>query len=431
MVEILNDTKSSIVSEKDCEKVIQICVPKDRVLVELENMYNNLQQVAEVPGFRAGKAPRHVVMKYFKDKVEKDVLDKLISDAYMNSLKTLNLDPIDFPGITELKFEPGQPLEFKAKIEIKPEIKLTKYKGIKAKKESVEVKKEDAEKSLDYLRQRFAQFSTVEGRAAKTGDFVMIDFSGTVNGVADKNLTAVDYVVEVGTNKVLPELDSGILGMSSGDKKDITVEYKADFVNKDLAGKKAVYSITVKSIREKKLPELNDDFAKDVGEFKTLDELKRNIEDGLRKELEQKEKTRLVNVLVEEMVKSVNFSAPQSLIDREASHLIEEFESRMKQQNVSYEVIGKKKEDVEKEYKEIAVKRVKGFLVLEKVAELEKISVTEEDVDKEIHAFIARSGEEAASWSEYFKSEKGRESVRGQIQQDKVLDFLLASADLN
>ena len=430
MVEILNDTKASIVSEKECEKVIQICVPKDRVLVEIENMYSNLQLVAEVPGFRAGKAPRPVVIKYFKDKVEKDVLDKLISDAYINSLKTLNLNPIDFPSITDLKFEQGQPLEFKAKIEIKPEIKLVKYKGIKAKKEIVEVKKEDAEKSLDYLRQRLAQFSTVEGRAAKTGDFVMIDFTGTVNGVADKNLTASDYVVELGTNKVLTELDAGITGMNIGDKKDINVEYKADFVNKDLAGKKAIYSVTIKSLREKKLPELNDDFAKDVGEFKTLEELKKNIEDGLKKELEQKEKARLVNVIVEEMVKSLDFPAPQSLIDREAAHLIEEFETRMKQQNVSYEVLGKKKEDVEKEYKEIAVKRVKGFLVLEKVAELEKISVSEDDIDKEISAFLSRSGSESDSWSEYFKSEKGRESVRGQIQQDKVLDFLLLIADL-
>ena len=219
--------------------------------------------------------------------------------------------------------------------------------------------------------------------------------------------------------------------MKPGSIKDIAVDYKPDFVNKALAGKKVIYKVTLKSIREKKLPELNDEFAKDVGDFKSLEDLKKNIEEGMKKELENKEKVRVTNIIVDELVKEASFPVPKSLVEHEKESLVSDFESRMKQQNVTYEILGKKKEDLEKEYTEAAVKRVKGYLLLEKVSEAEKLEVSEEEIDKEIQVFLGRAGQEADSWKEFLSSEKGRNNVRGQLQQDKVLDFLVKNAEIN
>ena len=425
------DIKVDILEEKDCKKVLKIAVPSDRVLVEIENMYSNLEKVAEIPGFRAGKAPRGLIEKNFRQKVEKDVLEKLIASAYLDALKAKNINPIAYPQIADVKFEPGKPMEFTAHLEVRPDIKLSKYKGIKVKKESVEVKKEDIEKSLNYMRERQADFVPVEGRAVKEGDFVMIDFQGTAEGVPADKLKAVDYFCEIGSKKIFPEVEAALIGSIVNDVKDVPVEYKADFPGKDLAGKKVMFKVTVKSIKEKKLPALDDEFAKDLGEFKTLDEVKKNIEDGLKKELEQKEKTRVTNLIIDEILKSVEFSAPQSLVDNEVQNLMHDFEGRMAQQGVTYEVIGRKKEDVEKEYAGVALKRVKAYLVLDVIAKTEKITVLEEEVDGEIRAFMFRMGKEGDNYKEYFKSEKGRDNIRSQMTQDKILDFLLKNADIN
>lgn len=425
------DIKVDILEEKDCKKVLKIEVPSDRVLVEIENMYSNLEKVAEIPGFRAGKAPRGLIEKNFRQKVEKDVLEKLIASSYLDALKAKNINPIAYPQIADVKFEPGKPMEFTAHLEVRPEIKLSKYKGIKVKKESVEVKKEDIDKSLNYMRERQADFVPVEGRAVKEGDFVMIDFQGTAEGVPADKLKAVDYFCEIGSKKIFPEVEAALIGSVVNDVKDVPVEYKADFPGKDLAGKKVMFKVTVKSIKEKKLPALDDEFAKDLGEFKTLDEVKKNIEDGLKKELEQKEKTRVTNLIIDEILKSVEFSAPQSLVDNEVQNLMHDFEGRMAQQGVTYEVIGRKKEDVEKEYAGVALKRVKAYLVLDVIAKTENITVLEEEVDGEIRAFMFRMGKEGDNYKEYFKSEKGRDNIRSQMTQDKILDFLLKNADIN
>jgi trigger factor len=425
------DIKVDILEEKDCKKVLKIEVPSDRVLVEIENMYSNLEKVAEIPGFRAGKAPRGLIEKNFRQKVEKDVLEKLIASAYLDALKAKNINPIAYPQIADVKFEPGKPMEFTAHLEVRPEIKLSKYKGIKVKKESVEVKKEDIEKSLNYMRERQADFVPVEGRAVKEGDFVMIDFQGTAEGVPADKLKAIDYFCEIGSKKIFPEVEAALIGSIVNDVKDVPVEYKADFPGKDLAGKKVMFKVTVKSIKEKKLPALDDEFAKDLGEFKTLDEVKKNIEDGLKKELEQKEKTRVTNLIIDEILKGVEFSAPQSLVDNEVQNLMHDFEGRMAQQGVTYEVIGRKKEDVEKEYAGVALKRVKAYLVLDVIAKTENITVQEEEVDGEIRAFMFRMGKEGDNYKEYFKSEKGRDNIRSQMTQDKILDFLLKNADIN
>ena len=425
------ETKVNISEEKDCKKVLKIEVPSDRVLVEIENMYSNLEKVAEIPGFRAGKAPRSLIEKNFKARVEKDVLEKLISSAYLEAVKQKNLNPIDYPQIVDVKFELGKPMEFTANIEVRPEIKLGKYTGIKVKKEPVEVKKEDIEKSLKYMQERQADFSPVEGRPVKEGDFVMIDFQGEAEGVPSEKLKAESYFCEIGAKKIFPEVEAALIGTSSGDVKDVPVKYKDDFPTKELAGKTVVFKVSVKSIKEKKLPVLDDEFAKDMGEFKTMEEVRKNIEDGLKKELEQKEKTRVTNAIIDEILKGMDFPIPQTLLTHEIENLMQDFEGRMAQQGVTYEVLGKKKEDIKKEYADIAAKRVKAYLVLDEVAKAEKINVTEEEVDNEIKAFLLRMGNQGESYKDYLGSDKGRENIKSQMVQDKILDFLYTKAELS
>ncbi len=425
------ETKVNIAEEKDCKKVLKIEVPGDRVLVEIENMYSNLEKAAEIPGFRTGKAPRSLIEKNFKARVEKDVLEKLISSAYLEAIKQKNLKPIDYPRIEDVKFEPGKPMEFTANIEVRPELKLGKYTGIKVKKEPVEVKKEDIEKSLKYMQERQADFSPVEGRAVKEGDFVMIDFQGSAEGVAPEKLKAESYFCEIGAKKIFPEVEAALIGGQVNDVKDVPVKYKEDFPTRELAGKTVVFKVTVKSIKEKKLPVLDDEFARDLGQFKTIVEVRKNIEDGLKKELEQKEKTRVTNAIIDEILKEMSFPVPETLVAHELENLMQDFEGRMNQQGVTYEILGKKKEDIKKEYADIAAKRVKVYLVLDEVAKAEKIDVTEEEVDNEIKAFLLRMENQGENYKDYLDSEKGRENVRSQMIQDKILDFLYAKAELS
>ena len=192
-----------------------------------------------------------------------------------------------------------------------------------------------------------------------------------------------------------------------------------------------VFKVTVKSIKEKKLPVLDDEFARDLGQFKTIVEVRKNIEDGLKKELEQKEKTRVTNAIIDEILKEMSFPVPETLVAHELENLMQDFEGRMNQQGVTYEILGKKKEDIKKEYADIAAKRVKVYLVLDEVAKAEKIDVTEEEVDNEIKAFLLRMENQGENYKDYLDSEKGRENVRSQMIQDKILDFLYAKAELS
>lgn len=425
------ETKVNILEEKECLKTLKIEVPGDKVLIEIENMYNNLQKVAEVPGFRAGKAPRNMIEKYFKNKVEKEVLEKLVADAYTDAIKSTNFSPIDYPNISELKFEVGKPLEFKAQIEVKPEVKIKEYKGIKIKKEPVDIKPEEIDKTIKFLQERNAEFVTIEGKPIAEGHFAAIDFTGFIDGKEAVNLKTDNYILEIGSHKILPEIENGLIGVNLNEQKEITVDYKPDFQNKELAGKKVTYKVTVKSIREKKLPVLDDEFAKDVGDFKTLADLRSNIETKLKEEAENKEKVRITNAIIDEIVKSVAFSVPPTLVKNEAEHLNKDFESRMKSQNMTYEALGKTKEEIAKQYDEMAVNRVKAYLILEEIAKLEKIEVKDEEIDNEIKGVLARAGKEADSWKDYLNSEKGRSNVKGQLRQDKTLDLLYKEAKLS
>ncbi|MFH1825016.1 MAG: trigger factor [Candidatus Firestonebacteria bacterium] len=424
------ETKVDILEQKECEKILKIEVPVDRVLVEFENMYSNLQKVAEIPGFRTGKAPMNIVERYFKNKVEKEVFEKLVADAYKEAVKVTNINPIASPNITELKFEPGKPLEFKATVEVKPIIKLNKYKGIKVKKESTDIKTEEVEKSLKFLQEKYAEFIPVEKRSIKDKDFVIVDFVGLIEGQEVKDLKEENYVFEIGSNKIIPEIEKGVMGANINEQKEIVVEYKPDFVNKELAGKKVTYKVLVKGIKEKRLPNLDDEFAKDVGEFKTLNDLKKEIEKGLKIELEHKEKIRITNLILDGIIKITPFSVPKSLVTQESERLLNDFEARMQSQNITYESSGKSEEETKKQCEEIAVKRVEGYLVLEEIAKLEKMSISDEEVDKEISEFLSKAGQEKERWKEYLNSTSGRENVRGQLLQDKVLDFLYNEAEI-
>jgi trigger factor len=424
------DTQAKILSEKDCERIIQVEVPKDRILIAMDNMYNNIQKMAEIPGFRIGKAPKSMVEKYFKSRVESDVKEKIVSDSFKETLQKLEIDPIGNPSITELKFEAGKPLEYKISIEVRPKIDIKNYKGIKVKKEKIEASEDDVNKTIEYLRERNAEFSPVDSRAVQDKDFVIVDFKAFENDNELYELKTDNYIIEIGAKKTIPEFENNLIGVKINETKEITVDYKPDFTNKSIAGKKVLYKVTVKNIREKKLAVVDDEFAKDVGNYKTLDELKQNIKAQIIADKENRDRTRMINDIINELAKDIDFPLPKSLLKNEYNRLLNEYESMMKSRGLTYETTGKKKEEVEKELDEIAKKRIKSFLIVHEIGRLEKIEVNEQEIDSEINNILANAGKEKDQWTEYFNSERGRESVESQILQDKVLDFLLKEAKI-
>lgn len=374
--------------------VLEMEVPEAEVSKAFDRAYQKLASKVNIPGFRKGKVPRKVLeMRLGKEALMDEALEILIPNTYGKALQEQNIDPVDRPEIEVVSFEENKPLVFKATVIGKPEVTLGDYKDLKVKKPVVDITAEDVAKELDTLRNRNAKMVVAEGAELQSGDFAIIDFEGFVDGQPFKGGDAKGYPLEVGSGSFIPGFEEQLVGAKAGEDREVKVTFPADYFVPELAGKEALFKVKVNDIKRKELPELDDEFVKEVSEFNSLEELKADIENKLKETATSKAERDFRSGAVKAAVDNASVDIPEIMIEHEIDNMLRELDVNLQNRGLSLsKYLEMAKTDVDalrSNYRESAQNSVKADLVLESVAKSEKVEVKPEDLEAEVAAMAA------------------------------------------
>jgi len=419
--------RSAVENISTVKKKITIEIPQDDVAKEREKAVAKIAKKAKLPGFRPGKAPRSVVERHYGEDIQSDVMNKLIADAYFQAVQEHKISPVDMPEISDVSLDKGSPLSFSATVEVRPNIELGTYDGIEVKEEPLTVSDEELEQTINRLREMYAQLEVVEGRPAEKGDSIIIDFEGFREGKSIAGAKASDHMLTLGSGNLIPGFEDQLVGVNKGEAKEISVSFPADYTNKDLAGKDAVFKVMVKEIKRAVMPEVNDDFAKDIGNHNTVEELRARVKEDMearkRDELASSQREELLSKLVD----AHTFDVPPGMVERELQAMMKQQAVRLARQGMDV-----KSFDAEKYREErlpLAERRVKGLLILDAVADREKVTVIDEELSAELQVLSRKSGQPVETIKKYYESQEGgMDNLRSSLIQEKTLTLLLSRA---
>ncbi len=419
--------------ENDCV-ALEIEVDSEQVEKALDRAYRKVVREINIPGFRKGKAPRSVVESRFgKEVLYEEAIDYLIPSAYKEALEIHNLEPIDQPDIDILEFESGKPFRFKATVQLKPEVVLGEYRGVAVTKRIRKVDDHDVDHMLEHLREGQAQLVVAERDTVAEGDYVVIDFEGYIDGQPFQGGAAKAYQLQVGSGRLVPGFEEQLVGAKVNEEIDVKVTFPENYHNEELAGKDAVFKVTVNEIKVRQLPELDDDFAKDVSDKETLAELREQIRENLEKEAVNRAEDALRNQVIEAVAAQAQVNLPEVLIEREIQSMLDDMRQSLAFQGLTLEMYleatEQTLEQLKDEMRPDAEKRVKASLVIEAVAEAEGIEATPEDIDARIEEMLAgREGNEREEMKKSLQREEVRERIASSIRVRKTVDFLVEHA---
>jgi trigger factor len=397
----------------------------------IDAAFRKLNQRVIIPGFRKGKAPRFLFEKnYGKQVLVQEAVEDLLPQAYSEAVRQHGIKPIDQPEITSIEAEEGKDFVFKGKVQVLPEVTLGKLSGFGIEKPSAEVTEEQVQAQLDSLRERMATLVTDESGEVKQGSFAVIDFEGFIDDVAFEGGKGENYTLEIGSGTFIPGFEDQLVGAKVGETRDVNVTFPEQYHAEHLAGKSALFKVTVKEVKRKELPELNDEFAKEVSRFETLQELKADIENRLKETAKQNAEREFQNKVVDAVAAEATVEIPDVLVHREIHNMIHEFEHNLAQQGYSlelwYQATGKTHDDLHKEFEETARKRVKNELVLGAVAKQAGLDVTESEVDAEFDALLKQYPSQKAQVEKLRKDADYRTRIRESLLVQKTLNHLVS-----
>ena len=390
--------------------------------------YNKTKHKYSVPGFRKGHVPRKVIEgMYGKEVFFEDAMDIVIPEAYSEALdKEHDIEAVATPELESFDMKEDGGVTFVLKVTVRPEVKLGKYKGLSVERKVDKVTAKQVDEEVENAREKQARIVDVD-RAAKKGDIVNIDFAGSVDGVKFDGGSAEAYDLTLGSGSFIPGFEDQLVGVSKGDKKDVKVTFPEDYHAAELKGKEAVFECTVNAVKEKQLPALDDDFAKEISEFDTLAEYKADVKNKLMKDAETRADRQYDDALVQAVVDSAEVEIPQAMIDNEAEDMAKEFEYRLSYQGIKLSdylgYINMTRDQLLDEYKEQAAKSVKTRLVMEEIVKAEELKFE----DEELNAKLAEMAERAGQDVDTFKKGLGKEHydyLANQILSDKLMDML-------
>ncbi|MBD2449547.1 trigger factor [Nostoc sp. FACHB-152] len=435
-------------------KVTQEKLPASQIGLEIEitpeitkqtyeQVIKNLSSTVNIPGFRKGKVPRQILLQRLGiTRIKATALEELIQDGIQQAVKQEDIQAIGQPQLRSSfddlinNYEPGKPLTFSAAVDVEPEINLTQYTGLQAQAEEVKYDPAQVDSVLEKERQEMATLIPVEGRAAQIGDVAVVDFKGVIAKAEgddpDAEPTPIpggeasDFQVELQEDKFIPGFVTGIIGMNPGETKEISAQFPDPYVNQELAGKPAIFTVTLKELKEKELPELDDDFAQDVSDFETLEELRKSLEERYQKEAEDKTKINKQEALLAELVKHVEIDLPGTLIDQEVDAMLTQTAMRLSQQGLdvkklfTQDIIPQLRERSRPE----AIERLKRSLALREIGKRESITVTPEELQARITELLQQYAEEDID------EDRLRSMVENEMLTEKIIDWILEKSSV-
>ena len=404
---------------------IAVEIPVEEVIRETNALIQKYQKLARIPGFRRGHVPASVIRQRFSEDLKSDVVEALVPRYFRKEADKQGLIPVSQPQVTDLHLKDNEPLRFKASFEVMPEIKVDGYKELRAEKPEVTVTDEEVEQSLNGVREQHATFTSVEGRPLADGDYAQVSLDGKPKDGEDKPVHMDEVLVEIAGKNTMPEFTENLRGASAGDESVFEVTYAQDAQEQRLAGKTFTYTVKVQSIKQKSLPELDDQFATQLGEFKTLDEVRQRIREGMEAERKHTAEHEAKDKLVAELVKRNEFEVPEALVDRQIDVRLERGLRALAAQGMKAEDI--KKMDLNRlrvGQRDQALQEVKASLLLDKIAEEEKIEVSDEEIDREIEALATQSKQTPEAIRARLTRDGALDRIRNRIRSEKTLDFL-------
>jgi len=418
--------KAEVANVSEVERRVTVELDAEQVTNSIDKAYKNLQKKARLPGFRPGKAPLSILEKHFKAQIEEEVTNELVQKSFPEVMEQQNLKPVSMPKVENGVLAKGTAFSYTVAIEIKPTIDVKDYTGLKIERLQPEATDEDVNEELERSRASYADMREINGRPTQTDDHIIFDLEGFIGEETYMGGKKTDYFLELGKDMLLPGFDEHMIGLNPGDTKEFSLEIAADYGDTQVAGKTITFKVDLKTIKEKVLPELTDDFAKDVGEYENLDQLKEaaraSISERKKKESGNKVREQISAALIEKN----SFTVPQGMIEMQAQNMLQEIQRMFQQQGLDINEMGQDQAQMLENYKEPAERQVRSALLLEAVAEKENIKAEDDDFEKQYEELAALYNEKL----ETIKANIGKDRLESQVMERKTIEFILSSAEI-
>ena len=413
------------------KKKLSFEIPWDEIKEELDTVYRDVGKKAKIKGFRPGKIPRKVLESHFKEHAQEETITNIINKYYWQALEDKGIMALSKPDITQDGLKENTNFSFTASFETEPDFEPKNYSGIELEKEKIQITENDLENRLKEIRQMFATMEDVkEDRLAVMGDFVTIDFEGSMNGQKHQDLHATDFVLELGSKRFIPGFEEQLVGIKKGETKSINVKFPEDYHEKKFAGKDVIFEVKIKEIKEKKLPEIDENFIKNFDKYNSLDELKNDVRKALEEDSQRLTETSLRNKITEALLKENEFEAPPSLVERQIFYMMADTQKRMTSAGMDENNAMELSFKMHDKFKEEAAKTVKSFLLIKKIAEKEAIKVEDDDLDKYFRELAVKHGQDYELIKNAYEKEERKDNLKTELIQKKVFDFIEQNANI-
>jgi trigger factor len=412
------------------QRKVRVELPADTVASEFAHAYKNLGNRVRVKGFRTGKIPRSVLQGIYGEEVKGEVKSHLVEESLGEVIKERGLQIVSRPEVETNDISEGSDFSFSAVFEIKPEIEVKDYLGVEVEKFKIAVTDDQVQDALKRIQEGHARLELVEGRdIVQSGDFVTLDFEGTIVGKPFSGSKGENYMIEVGSGHALPQFEEAVAGLKIGERQAVPVTYPETYPNKDIAGKNVDFSIVVREIKQKVLPTLDDEFAKDHGEHASLEELKAAIRKRLEEELKHYQDEDLKEKIVSRLIENHAFAIPPSMVERQTHYLMERYQNQVQQTGAETDA-APPMEEARKTLEGRAARQVQATLLVEKISQQAKIEITDKDIQERVDHLARSAGDRAKSVREYYARPEARDDLRAQLVFDRTLGYLLERAHI-
>lgn len=420
--------KTKAKAMEECATLFEIEVPKEAVDAAFEEVYSEITKISNIPGFRPGKAPKELVKKHYQTSAKEEVLKRLIPDAYRSALEEHRINPVGLPEISEVNFKEGNPLSFKARVDTHPKFKLKNYKGIKVEKKKLIVKDEEVDKTIENLRAMNAKYIAVEDRPIQLGDYAVVDLECFVEG-KPIHKKRENLWLSIESQSFIPGLPEKMVSMKKGEERDIEVVLPEKYPDKAQAGKSARYHVKVKEIKYRVLPNLDDEFAKDLGKDK-IGDVKAAVSEELTARMKLNIEVETENQLLNKLTDENKFGVPQGLVRRQLDFMVEDAKRRLKEKGFKKEELDKKDNEFKERFKDDAARQVRLMFILDTIAKNEDIKVEANDLDEAYKSISAETSETLDKVKEYYKKEELIDNLKEKIKEGKTIKFILDNAEV-